>query len=400
MIIVGSTAAKYWWDDWRDPNDLDLWHGENSIYMKGDGEDVHILPNEVMRLIPDIDGYAPPDVLYTIKLSHSGWDNHAWEKHKQDALLMQSKGCKLIPALYDALVQHWRGELGNKDFLSLSQNKEDFFTDNVTYVYDHDWLHSVVSYPNDPVYSKILKDGEDVLVDKEKFNSLPFEQQVRMFREEMTVIAMERWVIPSKGKICWWRAWQWSLRKTITSLTKGWATSFIVLNLEHFIKPEYSYFKNIMEEFNMSNKVDLAPFEKALELGLQSEMGDGLKDLVYSLCEGDSLDASDDSVGLKYPDRGGRPYDDPNYLKEVNTYWDAKRQKEEEIFEQLGGYEHLEQEGGGEGGSEYCYGVFRLGDKIYRAEYSYYSYHGHEYDYILDTLREVIPQQKTITVYE
>lgn len=64
------------------------------------------------------------------------------------------------------------------------------------------------------------------------------------------------------------------------------------------------------------------------------------------------------------------------------------------------GYEHLEQEGGGEGGSEYCYGVFRLGDKIYKAEYSYYSYNGHEYDGIYHTLKEVKPVQKTITVYE
>lgn len=398
MIIVGSTAAKHWWDDWREPNDLDLWHGENSIYMKGRGEDVHILPNKVMNLILDIDGYAVPDALYTIKLSHLGWDNHAWEKHKQDALMMQHKDCKLVRPLYDALVEHWNKELGNKDFLSLSQNKEDFFTDNVNYVYDHDWLHSVVSFPNPPVYSLVLKEGEDVLVDREKFNQLPFEQRVRMFREEMTVIAMERWVIPSNGKISWWKAWQWSVRKTITSLTKGWATSFIVLNLEHFIKPDYSYFKNIMEELNMSSKVDLTPFEKALDLGLSYDGRGDLDDLVYGLCE-DDLSLNDEVVGLKYPDRNGRDWNDPSYKEETDHYWEQYQQKEKEILESLGGYEHLDQDGGGEGGSEYCYGVFRLGDKTYRAEYSYYSYHGYEYEGILGTLKEVQPQQKTVTVY-
>ncbi len=398
MIIVGSTAAKMWWSDWRDPNDLDLWIGSGDPFLTKGKTDLHILPDSVIQELDTVGGYATPDALYTIKLSHLGWDSHAWEKHKQDVLTMQGKGCKLITPLYDALVEHWKKELGNKDFLSLSQSKEDFFTDNVEYVYDHDHLHDLVSYPNAPMYSKVLKEGEDVLVDKNKFDSLPFEQQVRMFREEMTVIAMERWVLPSKGRISWYRAWQWSVRKTITSLTKGWATSFIVLNLEHFIKPDYSYFKNIMEELNMPNKVDLAPFEKALELGLSYDGREGLDDLIYAMCE-DDLSLNDDVVGLNYPERGDRSYDDPTYQAEKDAYWELYRQKEQEILEELGGYDHLDQEGGGEGGSEYCYGVFRLGDKIYKAEYSYYSYHGCEYDGIADTLREVEPKQKTITVY-
>jgi hypothetical protein len=63
-------------------------------------------------------------------------------------------------------------------------------------------------------------------------------------------------------------------------------------------------------------------------------------------------------------------------------------------------YEHIQQEGGGEGGSEYCYGVFKLNDKYYKARYSYYSYCGYEYDYITETLNEVFPKEKTIIVYE
>lgn len=63
-------------------------------------------------------------------------------------------------------------------------------------------------------------------------------------------------------------------------------------------------------------------------------------------------------------------------------------------------YEHIDQEGGGEGGSEYCYGVFKLNDKYFKAEYSYYSYNGYESDYIVDTLKEVVPKEKTIIVYE
>ena len=63
-------------------------------------------------------------------------------------------------------------------------------------------------------------------------------------------------------------------------------------------------------------------------------------------------------------------------------------------------FEHLQQEGGGEGGSEYCYGVFKLNGVIYKAEYSYYSHYGCDYDDIVSTLRVVNPVEKTITVYE
>lgn len=50
-------------------------------------------------------------------------------------------------------------------------------------------------------------------------------------------------------------------------------------------------------------------------------------------------------------------------------------------------------------GGEYCYGVIRIGDEYYQAEWSYYSYSGCDTDYIEDTIKEVMPQQKTITVY-
>lgn len=64
------------------------------------------------------------------------------------------------------------------------------------------------------------------------------------------------------------------------------------------------------------------------------------------------------------------------------------------------GYRVVEQEGGDEGGAEHCYAVFELDGKFYKAEYSYYSYNGHEYDNIHKTLKEVFPKEKLVTVYE
>ena len=64
------------------------------------------------------------------------------------------------------------------------------------------------------------------------------------------------------------------------------------------------------------------------------------------------------------------------------------------------GYEWIEGDIGGEGEGEYCYGIFKLQDKIYKAEWSYYSYNGCDYDDIESTLKEVKPVEKMVTVYE
>lgn len=60
--------------------------------------------------------------------------------------------------------------------------------------------------------------------------------------------------------------------------------------------------------------------------------------------------------------------------------------------------EFLEQDGGGEGGKESCYTVFKLDGVCYMATYSYYSHHG--FDYLSRDFTIVEPVEKTITVYE
>lgn len=69
-------------------------------------------------------------------------------------------------------------------------------------------------------------------------------------------------------------------------------------------------------------------------------------------------------------------------------------------LESEGNYEVVDLKYGCEGGGEYCYGVFRLGDKFIKGEWSYYSYAGSDFDDVESTLRFVTPKTKTITVYE
>lgn len=388
MIIVGSTAAAYRGIARKGVSDLDIWVSEKEDDLQGD---IHVLPEEILSSIPCEGVYPTANALYTIKCSHLAWDIH-WDKTKADILYMKGKGCTLIPELYYTLKEHWTVEKGNKDFLSLGKKKEDFFDDHVTYVYDHDYLHTLVAREGVPMYLSCLKEGHTVLTDREKFCGMSHADQVRMFREEITVIACERWLTNPfwYGKVSWYKAYQLSLKKVITSLTKNWACDFLIHHLEEFVTPDYSYFENLLNKLNLEkimSNVNMKVFEDFMEAGSGYP---SLEVLVYNMCEGDISF----SGAVAYPSRGidNRDADLAAYRKSQVDALKAGLLRT--------GYEHLSQDGGGEGGSEYCEGVFKLGGKIYKAEYSYSSHQGLGIDNILDTLREVTPVVKTITVYE
>lgn len=251
-IVVGSTALGKFNLNRRKPSDVDIWTDEFS-YSPSEKEDVALVPSEILSKVDCTDdGFATPDSVYTIKLSHLVYDIQ-WQKHKLDVLFLKINSCKVLPKLYELLIEHWKVVHGAKDFLSLNKDKIDFFDDAVHYQYEHDHLHELVAFPNKPVYTKCLKEGQDVLIDKEKFFSMCFDDQVRMFREEIAVIAIERWLVDPKyeSRYSWYQAHMFSVRKTVTSLTKGWASRFLVENIEHFVKPNYSYYKHIMKELSL-----------------------------------------------------------------------------------------------------------------------------------------------------
>lgn len=238
-ILVGSKAAHFWLPSFRAGKDTDWWSSDEC--ETGRGIDTSVIPLHIFKEMQTSTlerKVATLDDLLTIKLSHLPYDI-MWYKHLNDYLVFKKHGANVNEKLYVALQQHWKKVHGNKGFLSLYKTKDNFFDDYVVKEYDHDYLHELVSYPNKPVYTLCLKDGEGVMIDKEKFLSLRFEQQVRMFREEINVIATERWLLSTKesGRITFREAYSKSLHKTITALTKGWASRFMCENIEEFIRP-------------------------------------------------------------------------------------------------------------------------------------------------------------------
>lgn len=258
-VIIGSAAAKHWFPDFpREPNDVDSFDrvptGEAGNY------DIFwhpLLMEWFDTFYVNHCRFATPDELYTIKVSHAYWElkNGSWDKHIFDMLWLKNKGAVLLEDLHNTLYKVWEETHGKKK-MDLSKEADEFFKDAVKRTYDHDSIHYSVAFePGKPIYEKILKDGHSVDVDPKKLWVLPFDEQVKLFREEVAATALERLMIPNNYKFSAGRAWHWALRRTITSLTKGKSARFIVENFEHFSKVD-----NYLER-HLENKRFLIPLE-------------------------------------------------------------------------------------------------------------------------------------------
>lgn len=240
-LVIGSTAARHWFNDWRSPKDTDAFTDDPGW---GDGADV-FWDDRLYDLLGDDKRFATPSELWTIKYSHSFWDlpNGTWSKHMADMLELKRRGAELIPGWFDILYAIWETKHGKKQ-VDLTQESDEFFADAVKRTYDHDSLHYSVAYtPGRPIYETVLKDGKSVQMDMAKVWALPHDQIVRMFREEIYVTALERKVVPSGYRCSPGAAYQWALRRTITSLTRGKSARFIVDHFEEFRRPDIDYVK-------------------------------------------------------------------------------------------------------------------------------------------------------------
>lgn len=251
-VLVGSTAAKFYFPQWREPKDKDVF-----TPMTDPREDAFWHPKLALYW-PSGRFIATPDELYTIKLSHSYWElkNGSWLKHITDAMLLKREGAQLVPELHALLYQIWEEKHGVKR-VDLDMDKASFFDDAVPRKYDHDSVHYSVAYGDAPMYEKVLKNNAEVGVSMAKIKALPFEDCVKLFREEIYATALERKVIPSNYRGSPGAAYQWALRRTMTSLTKGWSATFIADNYEVFRKPDMDYVQHHRSKSNQ-----LIPFER------------------------------------------------------------------------------------------------------------------------------------------
>lgn len=190
MILIGSTAIKYWFPDFpREPKDID--------YIVGYGEDcsreyfadikVEYLRNDILCDLKS--EVLEPNLLYTLKASHLiGWDIN-FEKHMWDFQFLKKKGCKLDLELFYKLYNYWNQTKDKNKRSDLDMSAEEFF-DNAIKT-PHDYYHTLLN-PS-PTYLKVLKDGCEVDVCENKFNKLSLEDKFALIQEEVVIMAVERW---------------------------------------------------------------------------------------------------------------------------------------------------------------------------------------------------------------
>ena len=245
-IVIGSEALKFHGYALGRVSDIDLMISLEDVVLKRDSKpkiDCIQIPTEIFEVIPNSCGIATLDALYTIKLSHLN-QKQGWNKHIRDAYFLYCKGTKLVERLYKPLREYFISTIDDKSYLSLKNKSKDFFNDFVDYKYDHDLLHKTLSYPEEPMYKKCLKDGQEVLTDYNKFSSMCHSDKVKMLKEEIAVISFERFIVHDPH-IHLNKAWMGGLFKMFTSISKGKTNNFLVKNFHEFYRCD----------FNMLNKL-------------------------------------------------------------------------------------------------------------------------------------------------
>lgn len=260
MLLIGSHAIRHWFKDFpRDPKDIDFIIDEipanKAELEKQHGQRIEFLKNPVFSKYAAYKGVEqlnilPPDELYTLKMSHTiGWklENNSWDKHVFDIQFLKNKGAKLIKPLFFQLYEYWETVHGPNKRSDLDMTSEEFFDNALNCPYDHDWLHTLLK-PT-PTFTKVLKDGAEVDVSEEKFNQLSEEEKGDLVREEVYIMAFERY-----SHMWYPYAYARMLRKFVIGHAPIWEAIWILENWPKLIHPKFNFVKLLNEKINENNQ--------------------------------------------------------------------------------------------------------------------------------------------------
>lgn len=274
MLIIGSTATKL-----REPKDLDIFITREQLkqkYGKSSKKNFITFMDGDVRVDAFVSQDKSDAIAYFLELTCSEWaietasdrvslaiknaHKHFYKfrykksfKHLIDRCalidrLIEETGTAQLNTSFRRASQMWHNELllgmkpehlkMNMKFPSLKNNTKDkFFTEKVTYFYDHDDLHEIMAHYDEPLYKCQQPNGEQVYVWKDLFNEMSHEDKCKQALEEAYVIALERCLIPvSYGKLDVAafgsiEALKWALTRIATNLTSGWFRTFVT---DHF----------------------------------------------------------------------------------------------------------------------------------------------------------------------
>lgn len=196
---------------------------------------------------------APIHHLYLIKMSHRYKKNSPFFLKTRRHILLIRKHFPEVQTIFNdpvymTLFKLREAESYNYAHPKLNVSKTEFFNPDigVQYVFDHDEIHKIVARGERPAYTYFIKDGEDVLCDKDKFFALDEATRIRAVFEESTVLALERSQIPFKGQVDPMRSFSIALEKVCTSITSGWFREYA---WEHYDEAFEMYQPDYVENF-------------------------------------------------------------------------------------------------------------------------------------------------------
>jgi hypothetical protein len=266
MIIVGSMALKYRSIELRRPADIDLvadfaelqrlfsrvsvsharpieggskyvfkypsmmheveiaWPGSTAaqlidVVTRDDESMAADHPHLGSLLVPSL------DFLYGLKMSHRfKRKSKHFLKTMRDIRAMRDRGAQLHPEHAEFLKAR-EAESYSYPHPKLNVSKEEFFSGEVNYIYDHDSIHEAVKHMDRPAYT-YFKPNAEVMTDRVLFDSLPRVVKLYSVLEEAYVLALERSQIPHGDSISPRDSFLIALEKVCTSIASGWWREF------------------------------------------------------------------------------------------------------------------------------------------------------------------------------
>lgn len=207
--------------------------------------------------------YASLDMLFLLKSSHKyAKQVHFW-KTLHDYHLMKDHGAMILKEYKSIYKQRVEETNAQKKTPRLNVNKEEFFTDNVKYIVEHDTLHEALKHLDKPAYQYYAIEGEEVLSSKKKF--FESEEQVRLYGclEEQLVLSTERMLLPNNFKPNPTMAAKEAFKRAMFGIVGGWFRDYWY---DNFPKVWALYNENYVEKVKtgLENGV-IKPYKKSLE---------------------------------------------------------------------------------------------------------------------------------------
>lgn len=246
MIIVGSFLLNRL--NLLSPSRLEKWDNKtsdidvivptlidsNSIKALHERNIDVLINKEVHDTLIEAFKFLPHEVVaLTLKLSHMHYDLPSWHKHLHDIMYISSLGYKPDNELLYKLKTLWTEFYKGKEKIKLNKKPKDFF--KASYNQNHDKLHEHFKITNIPIYKKFLKEGFEVVVDKNRLDKLLHIEKVFSVIEESMVVAYERDLSLING-----------FKHVYTKLSKNWWNDFITINFVEIIK--------VLDEFKLFYK--------------------------------------------------------------------------------------------------------------------------------------------------